>query len=177
MSPRMSSHPRRTSPFSSGRHASIHKGLSRIPMKSHSRNAYPPSPSGKLSRLFIIITILGIILSGCNFPQATAEISYANQRQTEVAGILNPEGVTSGSTTPSLLTPEPTLGSTQSPTENPLQGSSSRKAIGPTSPNRVTHCPPSSSISRSKQVKSIPTQTSQHRACFHPARCFWFRTS
>ncbi|QRN82949.1 hypothetical protein JR338_11105 [Chloroflexota bacterium] len=91
-------------------------------MKSHSRNAYLPSPSGKLSRFLVAITILGLILSGCNFPQATAEISPANQRQTEVAGILNPEGMASESTTPSLLTPEPTLSLTQSPTDNPLEG-------------------------------------------------------
>lgn len=67
------------------------------------------------------IVLVGLVLSGCNLPQATAEVSPADRRQTEVAGILNPEGLTSEATS-STLTPQAETLPDQSPTANPLLG-------------------------------------------------------
>lgn len=56
--------------------------------------------------------LLGLLLSGCNLPQGSLPPFQSSQRQTEIAGILNPEGInatefpnleiTPGTATPSL---------------------------------------------------------------------------
>jgi LysM repeat protein len=57
-----------------------------------SKNGLP-----RLTSLLAALLLTGLLLSGCNMPQQTNPTFRSSQRQTEVAGILNPEGlVTAG---------------------------------------------------------------------------------
>ena len=48
---------------------------------------------GELRIVLVILAVLGLVLSGCNLPQNAHRTFISSQQQTEIAGILNPEGL------------------------------------------------------------------------------------
>jgi len=65
------------------------------------RNFHRLKKSFPIGIFIFSLLIAPLFLSGCNLPQTTVtEIGPSSQRQTEIAGILNPEGLISGTQGP-----------------------------------------------------------------------------
>jgi murein DD-endopeptidase MepM/ murein hydrolase activator NlpD len=73
---------------------------------TNSRFTYQRSPSRGILRLVpVIFAVLGLVLSSCNLPQSDANPFTSSQRQTEIAGILNPAGLAPTPTSPAVNLP------------------------------------------------------------------------
>jgi murein DD-endopeptidase MepM/ murein hydrolase activator NlpD len=66
-----------------------------------------PNAGRKSKRYALILLTLSLLLTGCNLPQSDARPFTSSQQQTEIAGILNPEGLAT-STSPTQISPIPT---------------------------------------------------------------------
>lgn len=53
----------------------------------------PARPAGKLCGILTLLTALAVLLAGCNLPRGSAISNSPGQHQTEVAAVLNPEGI------------------------------------------------------------------------------------
>jgi murein DD-endopeptidase MepM/ murein hydrolase activator NlpD len=65
-----------------------------------------PKASRKSKAYALIFLTLAVLLTSCNLPQSDARPFTSGRQQTEIAGILNPEGLAT-STSPTLSIPEP----------------------------------------------------------------------
>jgi hypothetical protein len=79
------------------------------------RNFHRSEKSFPFGNFIIILLATSLFLAGCNLPQAAGSGYVSNsQRQTEIAGILNPEGLPTG-------TQNATAQTTQQPSENEIR--------------------------------------------------------